>query len=425
MQGRIHKDRSRNTHSIHRTALAPLLGLLIAGVSHAGVFRCVDANGVNTFSDKPCAPTNPGPAPEDPAAARHTTAPVSPSVDSRTLSAKEQKARQILLKLHITVDSLNSESNENMVEGVAPDLVKHLDPTNDRWNPTHARWHSVLEFVKADLHKDIGAALRAGDDEISQQVAREFAAHTQEADLDAVLQYLNSPEGGHYVAFQNVVRSINSQSLRELMAQQPVTAEQPSEAVLKQRAKLLSMSLDARIIADGGGPVPNRPSLGSPAVLENTARREGTALDALYVEYESYVTAFSTFNQGPVGKRFFVAVEPAYRTASALTSTAATVFGEDEEFKYAQRWQAYYGPPLKAIHSNTVVVRNIYGTTVVTSRTPITTNQATPEYMAIQCEQRDSAAYRARTRYIDANVQAAQLKSIQDRCRAEQNLAPY
>jgi hypothetical protein len=425
MQNQMHKDRTRTRRHAHRAGLVLLLGLLLAGSSQAGVFRCVDANGVNTFSDKPCAPTNLGPAAEDPTAPRHPAAATSPPTDNRTLSAKEQKARQLLLKLHITVDSLNSESNESIVDTVAPDLVKHLDPTNDRWGPTHGRWHSVLEFVMGDLRKDIGAALRAGDEEISQQVAREFAAHTQDADLDALLQYLNSPEGGHYVAFQNVVRSLNSQSLRELMAQQPVTAEQPSESVLTQRAKLLSMSLDARIVADGGGPAPNRPSLGSPAVLDNTARREGTALDALYVEYESYVNAFTAFNQGPLAKHFFVAVEPAYRTASALTSTAANVFGEDEEFKYAQRWQAYYGPPLRAIHSSTVVVRNYNGTTIVTSRTPVMTSQSTPEYMALQCEQRESAAYRGRTRYIDANVQAAQLKAIQDRCRAEQNLAPY
>jgi hypothetical protein len=45
--------------------------------------------------------------------------------------------------------------------------------------------------------------------------------------------------------------------------------------------------------------------------------------------------------------------------------------------------------------------------------------------MAIQCEQREDSAYYARNRRSDPTAQAAALKVIQDKCRAEQNLAPY
>jgi hypothetical protein len=119
----------------------------------------------------------------------------------------------------------------------------------------------------------------------------------------------------------------------------------PSDIVLKRRQNLLSLGLDARIAADGGGPSLGTTSPGAPAVLENTARREGTALDALFAEYEYHIENFAAFRQSAIAKRFFVAAEPAYRTAMALTSTAAGEFADAEEFKYAQRWQALYGPP--------------------------------------------------------------------------------
>ena len=104
------------------------------------------------------------------------------------------------------------------------------------------------------------------------------------------------------------------------MDQEPVTVETSSDVVLNRRQSLLALSLDAKIAAEGGAPSLGTMSPGSSAVLENTARREGAALDALYVEH--FVPNFTAFTQSEIAKRFFVAAEPAYRTAMALTSAA-------------------------------------------------------------------------------------------------------
>jgi hypothetical protein len=399
------------------SALLAILCSLLSINSNANVFRCVDQNGVSTYSDEPCAPKSPPPAAAEGTPAkdsggqtRRGEPPIVAPVESRALTPRELKARQILVMLRLTLDSgVGVEANQRIVDMVAPDLVKHLDPTNGNWNPQNGRWHSVLEFVKADLRKDVAPALRASNEQISQAIAREYAARSQDADLDALSQYLNSPEGGHYVAFQNVVRSITYQSLRELLDQEPVTVELPSDVVLKRRQNLLGTT-----------------SPGSTAVLENTARREGTALDALYLEYESYVPNFTAFSQSITAKRFFVAAEPAYRTAMALTSTTAGGFADVEEFKYVERWQAFYGPPLRNGRSTTVVMRNRYGGSTVsvstTTRGPFNAKGGSAESMAIQCEQREDSTTR---RGADANAQAAAQRAIQNRCRAEQNLAPY
>jgi hypothetical protein len=399
---------------------------MLAVAGHAAVFRCVDSNGVSTYSDRPCAsPAAPAPAPSGPsaqdsaaAAPRAEKAPL----ENRAQTPKELKARQILLVLRLTPDSsAGSGEIERVVDVVAPDLVKHLDPSNAAWNPQNGRWHTMLEFVKTDLRKDLAAALRASDGQTLQAEAKEYAAHAQDADMDALIQYLDSPEGAHYIAFQNVVRSITNQSLRELLDQQPITAEQPSDAVIKQRQTLLSLGLEARLAADGGGPSLGSIFAGSPSVLDNAARREGTALDALYVEYEFFVPNFAKFTQSATAKRFFAAVEPAYRTGLALISTAAGGFSGREEFKYAERWQANYGPQLRnGQRVRVVAMQNRYpGSSGFNAQTD------SAERMAIQCEQREDSAYYGRNRRSDPTAQAAALKGIQDKCRAEQNLAPY
>jgi hypothetical protein len=57
------------------------------------------------------------------------------------------------------------------------------------------------------------------------------------------MQYLNSREGARYIAFQSEFRSISNQALVSLMAQEPITAEEPSDAVLRHRQQMLSLGI--------------------------------------------------------------------------------------------------------------------------------------------------------------------------------------
>src|SRR5580692_3700784 len=69
--------------------------LLCAGHSvHAAVFRCVDANGVNTYADRPCAPNISEKVGQ-------AGAPASSDPEPPLNSAKSKKAARILDLLHI------------------------------------------------------------------------------------------------------------------------------------------------------------------------------------------------------------------------------------------------------------------------------------------------------------------------------------
>jgi hypothetical protein len=310
------------------------------------------------------------------------------------------------------------------VDLIAPGLVKQLDPANPAWTPQQPKWHSVLEFVKADLRKDVQPALRASALRSGQAAAHEYAAHAQDTDMEALLKFLNSQDGARYIAFQSELRSISNQALESLMAQEPVTSEEPGDAVLKRREQLLSLAIDSRIAVDGGG-TPRGPSgPGSSTILENTARREGTALDTLFSEYEASLSAFIAFTQSPTARHFFIAAEPALRMSTAQSSIAASDFADTELTNYGPRWVAFYGPPVRGSGRVTTVVR-AGSIGIVSSRQVNYDGGRVPrEAAAIQCEQREDANYtRSHPRTSEINSQAA-LKAIQNTCRGEQNLPP-
>jgi hypothetical protein len=388
--------------------------LCMGSAVHAAVFRCVDANGSNTYSDRPCAPADAGPKTDG-------SPPVGPAPSD---GAKIKKAARILDLLRIAPSEPESLVLQRTVDDAAPDLVKALDPDNGVWTPANARWHSVLEFVKSDLRHDVQTALRESSMEMSHVTAQAFAARADEADLDATLKFLGTGNGGRYLALESEIRRVVYEALDSLVAQEPVPEEPPSEADLHRRQELLALTLDYRIIKDGGGPPPADLEPGSPAVVEYSARHDGAALDALAYEYEPDLPGIRAFSDSPTTKRLFRALAPAARTYAALSSTATTDFAEMELDKYFQRWRAIYGPPIKSTARTTVVIR---GRVIsISHTTQVTINAAgSPEGMAIACEQRDYGQYQNTHRgYPDVNAQAAALKTIQNRCRAEQHLPP-
>jgi hypothetical protein len=404
---------------------AALLGLLLLSNSEAqaGIYRCIDANGTSTFSDRACEPKK---SPDSPAPTASSGGATGSETYARRLdSPREKKAAHILDLLRIAPVEPEGMLLRRTVDDAAPDLVKALDPDNGAWTPANGRWHSVSEFVKADLRRDAQLALRSSTAQVAQITAREYAAHANDSDMDALSAFLTTPEGTRYIAFQNEIRPLLYSALSSVLAQEPAPPNEPSELELRQRRQLLYMTLEYRIVKDGGGPSSVELQPGSNTVVENAVRREGTALDALFGEYEASLPSFQAFTDSATAKHFFAAVEPALRTELALSSTATTDFAEQEYDRYLQRWRAMYGPGMRVTTRTTIYIR---GRMVSISHTVIThptSASQSPEAMAIQCEQRENSAYQVTHRFVtNYNARATELKAIQNRCRAEQRLPP-
>jgi hypothetical protein len=377
----------------------------------------VDANGLNTYADRPCAPN------ESQTQGLGRSAASSDS-ELQLNSPKIKKASRILDLIHLAPSEPETFLLQRTVDDAAPDLVQALDPDNASWTPANAKWHSVLEFVKADLRRDVQTALRRSAGEMSRATVQQFAAGAEEADLDEVLTFLGSGDGARYRALESEVRHIVYDALDSLLAQESIPDETPSAATLRRRQELLSLTLDYHIVKDGGGPPPSDLYAGSAAVTDYSARHDGLALDALIDEYEPYLPQFHAFTDSPTAKKLFRALEPAMRTYRALSGVETTNFAEMELDKYFARWRAVYGPPIKSTIRTTVMIRGRMVT--ISQTTQMAINAAgSPEGMAIACEQREDNLYQNTHRSSsDNNAQAAALRAIQNRCRLEQRLPP-
>jgi hypothetical protein len=426
-----------------KSLLAKLIGatvfLALNASTHAAIFHCVSGDGTVVYSDRTCDSPTDANTPKGGDSQKDSDSPkdrdtratgVGPGLGGsdafarRLDSAREKKAAHILDLLRIAPAEPETSILRRTVDDAAPDLIKALDPDNAKWTPANGRWHSVSEFVKADLARDVQSSLRVTTGYIAQVTAREFASRAQDADLEALSAYLASPDGGRYIAMQNEIRPLLYAALAALQAQDPVPEEVPDESVLRQRRQLLSMALEYCVVREGGPRSTTDLRPGSVTVVENTVRREGVILDALYAEYEASLGSFQSFTDSALAKRFFVAVEPAIRTEMALSSTATTDFAEQEFDKYVQRWRAVYGPPLRVTTRTTISIRGRIVSIAHTTQSSVNV-AGSPEGMAIQCEQREDVAYQQAHRNVrDSNAQAFEMKAIQDRCRAEQRLLP-
>ena len=110
---------------------------------------------------------------------------------------------------------------QRTVDDAAPDLVRSLDPDNPNWTPANGRWHSVSEFVKADLRRDVHFAIRASAAQAADITARDYATRASDSDLNGLSAFLATPEGARYIAFQNEIRPLLYATLSALYAQEP------------------------------------------------------------------------------------------------------------------------------------------------------------------------------------------------------------
>lgn len=388
----------------------------------AQMFRCVGADGTPIYSDRACDPprSTETPAPTPPKNPS-MTAPVDTS--AHPLNPREKAASHLLDLLRIAPVEPEDLQINRTVDEAAPDLVKAIDPDNAQWNPANGRWHLVSEFVKADLHRDAQSALRSSTARASQTSASYYASRASDADMAALSTYLNSAEGARYIAFQNEIRPLLYETMSSILAQEPMDESTPTEQALAERRQLLHLALEYGITKNGG--VTASPALqpGSDTVLENAARREGATLDTMYSEYGPSLPAIQSFADSALGKRFFVAVEPAWRSQMALSSAVTTDFAEQEFDKYLQRWRGFYGPMRVTTRSYVMILGRVVTITNTTASRIVSGTQS-PEAMAIQCEQRETSQFQRTHRLTDNNARTAALKDIQNRCRAEQRLPP-
>jgi hypothetical protein len=404
-------------------SIAPLviaLGWPVAGF--AAIHHCIAPDGTSTYSDEPCtSAAQPGTAPPESAAAPTNAQPLTSAPRSAlAASGKDAKAEQLLQLLQPTTHALDPVAASNRrAELMAPYLVRQIDPANPSWNSQNPKWNFLLQLVVSDIRSDVQLSHTAAD--IAQATAREYSAHADEADIDALIQYLHTPQGIRYIEFQGAVNAIYVSALKSLMKQESMPAEPPNDVTLKERRQLLGLSFAVITqVADLGSQSDPSVSAVAPMLVENAAARGGVALDRLSQKYGSDVAGFVAFTESALGRRFFAAYAPALRAGTSATQQVAKNFAALEESKYMNRWRQAYGvaptssPPAQAMPVHLGPPKMVPDG----AKDPV-------ELAAMQCESKANSEYvRSHKPLPDTDTQYAALISIRDKCRADLKLPP-
>jgi formylglycine-generating enzyme len=226
-------------------------------------------------------------------------------------------------------------------------FIKSLNPSNPEWNPQHPQWKSMGEIISADIAQDLPTWQSTAEANGKQMLLEEYAVRSDERDLDLLLHYFESLAGQRYLAFQAQIEPIELAGMRALTAGQPVSDPSPSESVLKERMRLLSMGMSMMIMRANFQAEERQHNETSgynamPILMQNAALRGGKELDALDKQFFSELAGFATFSDSPLAQKFYASFGPALMASGMTTVAALQAFKVQELAKYETSWRSAY-----------------------------------------------------------------------------------
>jgi hypothetical protein len=203
------------------------------------------------------------------------------------------------------------------VDFLAPLQMRVIGGNDSTWKRNNPNWMPVLTLIRKDLKKDLQPVLVAQASDGVARWNRELSAHLTPAQIDELLAFYRSATGRRYVTFQKHLIAIQEDGSSEIMTtfasggRDPhrVAESEPSPAQLDAREKLIALSwvnqfepMLGTSVSPSDGVNPGADKEISDMMVNIVAKRCGRELDALLVQYQRDLPAFSTFQESPVAK---------------------------------------------------------------------------------------------------------------------------
>lgn len=238
-----------------------------------------------------------------------------------------------VIALREAVPALNDRADVNsVVDFFAPMQMRVIGGNDSTWKRDNPNWMPVLTLVREDFKRDLEPALIAQAADVATLWNRELAGHLSAAQIDTLLAFYRSDTGWRYLAFQKRLMAIQEEGSAEIMTafasggRDPIVVDEPeaSPAQLAARKKLVALSWVDKVTRELGPTV--SPSRGASAsddeamtdmMNEIVATRRRRDLDALHIQYQDDLAAFSTFQASPAAKALLAVYGHVARDATA------------------------------------------------------------------------------------------------------------
>lgn len=213
-------------------------------------------------------------------------------------------------------------------EVMATIYTRALDDRNPKWTPANPHWNDVLNFVHADIYKEVSKVVQSDGNQFNQDFASAVAKNLSQKDLDVVIAYYHSEEGQRYRAMVNEVDALVGDSMTTLqrVAMSGAAPDKPTALNLTAetyaaRKRLMELSEGFRIVQSKNGEQHDNDAQVLKVFLDTTMRYHGEALDQLSAKYGADLEHFETFSHSAAANNMFAAV--ASGTTAMLPAIAA------------------------------------------------------------------------------------------------------
>jgi ankyrin repeat protein len=268
-------------------------------------------------------------------------------------TAKERRASEVLTRLsNGGTQTVSSHSLQDRAQALAPYFLKKLDPNNADWSDSSPKWPAMRAIVEKDLLGELSNKPTTGVQDLEWILVREYAAKVSDIDLKQLSDYLSSPAGQRYAAFQIKLDAIYVAGLQSLQTSQPAPQDTPTEGIRKQRATVLALA-NATMTAfaqyeaakSAHGDISGYSAI--PILASAVSSYKGAELDALAARYKADLPEFVTFTESATAKHHFAAMAAAQATIGPLFATEIEQLARNVEANHMAQWQKGYQEQIK------------------------------------------------------------------------------
>ncbi|MGO8918047.1 MAG: hypothetical protein ACLQJR_19275 [Stellaceae bacterium] len=247
-------------------------------------------------------------------------------------------------------DPQAATTTEKMADYLANIETKQLGQNDRDWNASNPKWKSVFDHVRSDLQTDLPAAMaaaRAATPAFTRDYEADIAAQLLPSDVDAILTYYASPEGGRYQAFMRRIDAITGTGMASLGAgDSPPVAGQTTAEQLQRNLRMvrLSRTFQAAMAAMKADMEAHRDLTGYSGIgiLEGVAASRNQAeLETLDKQYAADLPGFEAFSKSDSAQHFFKAMGAASIRLARRQNPFAELMQAAAK-KHEIEWKALY-----------------------------------------------------------------------------------
>jgi hypothetical protein len=224
---------------------------------------------------------------------------------------KPQVARIVAIEVApppVTPSPPTDAQMATMIDHITDMEMRGLSPVPD-WGPSAPQWAPMRQRVRDDIQADMPQLLAKATSAVTGQYSdmlNDVAGRVQQADIDKITAYLDTPEGKRYAAFESKLNGLMNQLQQSAPGPHPKASLTPKQ--IQDYVAIIAESQMVRMMLYVGshGAETSDPGLAG-VIGANAMMQRPDAFEDLDKQYNGDIDGFDAFQKSVAMQRFSAA----------------------------------------------------------------------------------------------------------------------